>query len=97
MVAWGDTTRTVQGCTATLIQNKSTANSPQPYKFVFKEYTKIDGLGVVQRIEHGNRSRKDIAAEDTGGQWVLFEHMTNSGNQIGRVLELVFERSRAVR
>ena len=88
-VARGDTTHIVQGCTATLIQNESTASSPQPYEFILKECTKISGPGVAQRIECDNRSRNNIAAEVSVGQWVLFEHITDTGNQmlwLGRIM-----------
>ena len=88
-VIWGDTARIVQGCSASLIQNELTASSPQPYEFILKECTKISGPGVAQRIERDNRSRNDIAADVTVGQWVFFEHMTDAGNQmlwLGRIM-----------
>ena len=50
---------------------------------------KISDPGVAQRIEHESRSRNDVAAAVTIGQWVLFEHMNEDGDQslwLGRIM-----------
>ena len=59
-----------------------TANSSQSYEFILKECITIAGPGVAQRIERGNVSWNNIAAKVIVGQCVLFEHITDAGNQI---------------
>ena len=88
-VAWGSQTRIVQGCTATLAQNESISSSSQPYEFVLGKCRKIAGPGLAQRIERDSRTRNNVAAEVTIGQWVLFEHMTDAGSLmswLGRIM-----------
>ena len=88
-VAWGSQTRIVQGCTATLAQNESISSSSQPYEFALGKCRKIAGPGLAQRIKRDSRTRNNVAAEVTIGQWVLFEHMTDAGNLmlwLGRIM-----------
>ena len=87
--SWSTAVHKVQGCEATVSEGATDMGAPGMYDFIRRECTKTMGPGVAEMIKQDKRCRNEVAAELTIGDWALFSHLTDDGDQqlwLGRVV-----------